>query len=299
MLSMLGASLGWDASDERFAAMFAWKHDRNPFGPSPTWVAVYDGEVVGVRVLMRWQFARGGTTLRVARAVDTATHPDHRGAGLFRALTLHGIEWLRTDGVDFVFNTPNAQSRPGYLSMGWRDVGRVPVAIRVASPASAARAVRSRVAADHWSLPLDVGVPVDAWLERNRVEWAEPADVRAVATRLDEQFVRWRFGFEPLRYRVLDDGDTAVVVRLRSRGASRELVSAATLRGSPIAADRLVGRTLRAAGADHAIRLGDARPSQRFVTVPMGPRLTWRAVNDLGQPPLHNWQLSMSDIELF
>ncbi len=43
------------------------------------------------------------------------------------------------DGVDVVFNTPNDQSRPGYLKMGWSEVGRVPVAVRLRSALSARR----------------------------------------------------------------------------------------------------------------------------------------------------------------
>ena len=86
VLDLLGTSLGW-ADDERSSQLFAWKHVDNPFGPSPGWVAVADGEIVGVRLFMRWRFRRGTTTVSAVRAVDTATHPDHRGRGLFTALT--------------------------------------------------------------------------------------------------------------------------------------------------------------------------------------------------------------------
>ena len=36
------------------------------------------------------------------------------------------VEELTSDGVDFVFNTPNPESRAGYLTMGWQDAGRIP-----------------------------------------------------------------------------------------------------------------------------------------------------------------------------
>ncbi len=72
-----------------------------------------------------------GEVLRAVRAVDTATDPDYQGQGLFTALTMHGLDEVRADGVDFVFNTPNDQSRPGYLKMGWQTVGELPVAVRI------------------------------------------------------------------------------------------------------------------------------------------------------------------------
>jgi GNAT superfamily N-acetyltransferase len=111
ILALLTKSLGWH-DDPRYQALFEWKHDQNPFGRSPMWVACDGDRVVALRVFMRWQFRRGNETLRAVRAVDTATDPEYQGKGLFTALTLHGLDELRADGVDFVFNTPNAQSLP-------------------------------------------------------------------------------------------------------------------------------------------------------------------------------------------
>ena len=102
--------------------------------------------IVGLRAFMRWEFVRGGEVLHAVRAVDTATHPDYQGKGLFTAMTMHGLDVISDDGIDFVFNTPNDKSRPGYLKMGWQEVGKLPVAIRVAGPGGAMRMARSRVA---------------------------------------------------------------------------------------------------------------------------------------------------------
>ena len=80
---------------------------------------------------MRWRLTTpGGGELSCVRAVDTAVHPDFQRRGLFRSLNEAAIEIARDDGVDLVFNTPNAQSRPGYLKQGWRDVGPIGVMIR-------------------------------------------------------------------------------------------------------------------------------------------------------------------------
>src|SRR5690606_32239213 len=110
------------------------KHRRNPFGASPMWVAETDEGLAAVRAMMRWELAGpDGRVLRAVRAVDTATHADHRGRGLFRRLTLGAVESLTAEGVDLVFNTPNDQSRPGYLTMGWEVLGRVPLAVALPS----------------------------------------------------------------------------------------------------------------------------------------------------------------------
>ena len=300
VLALLGRSLGSDG-DPRYPALFAWKHDENVFGPSPMWVATDAGRVIAFRAFMRWEFERGGRVLRAVRAVDTATDPDYQGKGLFTRLTMLGLDEMRADGVDFVFNTPNSQSRPGYLKMGWREVGRVPAAVRFTGPTGALAAIRSRLPAERWSQPLGVGETIDEWLARGGVAGRrpEPVDVREVRTRVDDAFLHWRFGGSLLHYQVVDNGEAAIIVRARRRGSATELAVVAGFGDGPIV-DRLAARTAREAGCSYAIRLGQPRASKLFVPLPGGgPVLTWRAVNDTGMPPLANWALTLGDVELF
>jgi hypothetical protein len=259
---------------------------------------------VAVRLFMRWEFVRGGVTLRAVRAVDTATHPSHQGKGLFTALTLHALDACRADGVDLVFNTPNEQSRPGYLKMGWRQVGRLPAAVRPRSIGDVAALARSRVPADRWSQPVGIGIDAPAWMASGR--WNDLQDHtpvsstdRTIRTATSAAFARWRYGPAELAYRVIDGGDAAAIVRVRQRGAGTELVVAERL-GDQRAADRLAAAALRSVGASHALRLGGADVRAGFVPLPgAGPILTWRGVADAGPPPLPNWDLQLRDIELF
>jgi hypothetical protein len=221
---------------------------------------------------------------------------------LFTKLTMHGLAAMKAEGVHFVFNTPNSQSRPGYLKMGWREVGRLPASVTFPGPAGAVAAARSRVPAERWSQPLEVGVPVGEWLDGGGVgdRWPVATDVREIRTRLDDEFLRWRYDTPLLGYRVVDDGETAIVVRSRRRGEALELAVVAVF-GDQRKGDRLSRRVAKDAGVSYAIRLGQAQMSSSM-TVPLpggGPILTWRAVNDRGEPPLANWALTLGDIELF
>ena len=112
VLDLLEASLGGGPAGRRQPELFRWKHLENPFGPSFMLVAEHEGRLVGLRAFMRWRFTALGDRLEAARAVDTATHPDYQGMGIFTRLTLALLEVI--DGhVDLVFNTPNAKSGPG------------------------------------------------------------------------------------------------------------------------------------------------------------------------------------------
>lgn len=308
VLGVLQASLGW-VPDGTYEAFFRWKHHDNPFGRSPGWVAVDDGAVVGVRLWLRWELVRGGTTWQMVRAVDTATHPDHQGRGIFRRLTTTSLDELRADGVDFVFNTPNEQSRPGYLKMGWREVGRLPVAVRVTGPAALGRTARARVAADKWSEPTAAGVPAPEALADDRLEGLLAADGERragderIRTPLTPTLLRWRYGFPALHYRATwtSDGDGLAVWRVRRRGPARECVVCVVVARDDRGRTRALRDVGRAVDADHLIEMTTS-PSVAagFWRVPrLGPILTWRPVNAEHHPGIGELDLGMGDVELF
>ena len=302
ILELLQSSLGW-VPDEQYADFYRWKHHENPFGTSPAWVALDAERIVGLRVWLRWRFRRGGETWRAVRAVDTATHPDYQGRGIFRMLTTSSLEHLTTDGVAHVFNTPNEQSRPGYLKMGWEQVGKLPVTVRFRSPLAAAAAVRARVPADKWSLPTDAGIPAAEALDDADLLEALIAELPAdrIRTDVDVEVLRWRYGFAPLHYRGLRDADGVVLFRLRRRGPATECVVGHLLAPDGRTARYLLRRVARVSGADQVLHL-TAAPHLRGGYLPLpgaGPILTWRELNMSTMPPLDAWDLTLGDIELF
>ena len=105
---------------------------------------------------------------RCARSTPRPS-PAHQGRGIFRRLTMTAVEELTAEGVDFVFNTPNDNSRPGYLRMGWSTVGRLPLVARVAGISSALRMRTSRVPAERWPVATTAGSDAAAVLADPRV----------------------------------------------------------------------------------------------------------------------------------
>jgi GNAT superfamily N-acetyltransferase len=308
ILDLLADSLGWDR-DDAFAEFFDWKHTRNPFGVSPAWIAVADGRTVGFRTFLRWEFEHPDGRLRHAvRAVDTATAPEYQGRGVFRLLTMTAVDELTRESVDFVFNTPNDNSRPGYLRMGWTAVGRLPLVVRVASISSAARMRASRVPAERWPVASTAGSEAASVLGDTRVgtlleSALGPSGLRTART---ADYVRWRYGLPALGYRAiaLDDDPAAgvAIFRLRRRGDAVEAGVSDVIvpAGAGAAARRLLQAVARQTGADYAIQVGRPRLRSGFVPFPrQGPLLTWRALADHSPPPTpRDLELSLGDVEL-
>ena len=299
------AALGW-RSGEPNETLFRWKHLDNPFGQSPMWVAEADGRIAGYRVFMRWELLdQEGRLKRAVRAVDTATHPDFQRRGVFRSLTSAAVDEMIDEGVDLVFNTPNGQSLPGYLKLGWESLGRIPVAARLTSPTGLLRLRGARQPAAKWSEASGAGVPardVDADVVGGLMAESAPSGLR---TRLGPDLVRWRFGLDELKYRVwAPDGPEAGVVyfRVRRRGTARECAVSLVLTppDRPGGAGSLVAGLSRAVDADSLLMLGRRWPGARSVPVPgQGPVLAVRSLATAAPESVTEWDLQLGDIELF
>jgi GNAT superfamily N-acetyltransferase len=320
VLELLTLTLGGGPAGSRPPSFFRWKHLENPFGPSHLLLAEAGGRVVGLRAFMRWGFEVGGTPVRAVTAVDTATHPDFQGRGIFSKLTLQALEDLRGD-AQLVYNTPNDQSMPGYLKMGWRFVGRIPVRLRIHRPIRFAASLRSIRAprSDGEPEPRNRAIRAAEALDRpglgSLLEQLErPPGFR---TRIDEPFLRWRYAAPPLldyRAAVVEGAAGPAGVgffRLRPRGRLWEASIADLLvrRGDVRTATRLLRSIVGSTAADHltcsfpsgsvgdraARRVGflPAPGGVRFVVNPLDPGLA-------PDPTLRaSWGLTLGDLEVF
>ena len=115
-------------------AFWNWKHNQNPFGKSPVLLMEDAAKLVGVRAFMPWIWTKDGMHFKAIRAVDTATHPEYQGKGIFKKLTLQLVNESKKNDFDFIFNTPNESSMPGYLKMGWTTAGKLGLRIRPSIP---------------------------------------------------------------------------------------------------------------------------------------------------------------------
>jgi GNAT superfamily N-acetyltransferase len=318
VLELLNATLGGGPAGRRPPDFFRWKHWDNPFGPSFMLVAESAGRLVGLRAFMRWRFEASGRTIEAVRAVDTATHPDHQGLGVFSRLTRAALEELQ-DQVELIFNTPNSSSLPGYLKLGWREVGRLPVGVRIRQPLRLARALRAptgprsprpRIAADSAARVLEWDEQVVGLLAE-----VQPGYDGRLRTPRDLAYLRWRYGRAPLldyaavaeeeggRYRGL------AIFRVRPRSGAWEATIAELLvpSGDRRTARRLLRRVAAAAPVDHlTLRAPEgtalAAAAAGFLPAPRGIRFVVRVLGDPAQPdPTHPraWALSLGDVEVF
>ena len=319
VLKLLSASLGSGPAGSRTPEFFRWKHFDNFFGPSYMLVAECDDRLVGFRSFMSWRFQVQGLTLRALRPVDTATHPDYQGRGIFSGLTETAIAAVR-DETDVIFNTPNSASLPGYLKMGWEVVGRMPVWVRVRRPLRLITRLRTiRSSLD----PSRARPVVNASRAAEVLESPEvasllrrtPQDPGGITTPWSTDFLRWRYASAPLLdYRAVTDereGELrgVAIFRVRPRGGLWETtISEFIVRSNDgPTVRRLLREVARSAHSDHiTCRLPDGRvgrPSRYgLVAVPKGITLVARDFGhgSVADPMrIESWSLSLGDLEVF
>lgn len=303
IVALLKASLG-ETSSPKTAGYWDWKHINNPFGSSPVLLATEGEEIIGARAFMRWQWQRGDKQFSALRAVDTATHPDHQGKGIFKKLTLQLVDQCTAEGDHFVFNTPNDQSRPGYLKMNWVQAAKIPVAIRV-SP---------------WGWLPFTAKPLEAsaWQSAKASSLCRIWNERLMAsgkyfTPKSSQYLYWRYVINPvLTYDWFCEDEFFMACYVKQRGRMKELrVSELLLDYSDKDARRLAEKAVNKMARRYRANIisfseDAAAVLGNWMTKigAFGPLLTLRKLavaddewNNLQQ--MDSWHFIMGDMELF
>lgn len=179
---------------------FRWKHLKNPFGKSYGLVATDNGKIIGLRMFMFWKFSNinQNKNLIAIRPVDTVVDDDYRGKGLFKQLTLRGLEECKGK-YDLIFNTPNENSLPGYLKMGWKEQKTIYFKVGIVFP------ILSRGNLNFGSLPSNMNSLNNAW-----------------ETQRNDFYLRWRFGNK--NYKIVNHKEAYIIYSMSKVNKQNQIV---------------------------------------------------------------------------
>jgi len=283
-------------------SIWNFKHRENPFGNSLVFVAEEDNAIIGVRAFMRWEWKNKNQSYKTFRAVDTATHPSHQGKGIFKKLTLKAVDVAIENGDNFIFNTPNDQSRPGYLKMGWEQVDKIKVALRPAYNSF----WKFSNKAINYSVNNQCSFNE---LEELCVEWNDKlSSNNTLYTPKTANFLSWRYEKNPLqRYEVYANRGLYLAAYIKKRKGLKELRIAECIynentKPEIIRSIKMLSKKFGAQVISYSPELLDLK--YNVVNANIGPILTFKALNLSGQEHINfkeiaNWKYSIGDLELF
>ena len=282
-----------------------FKHIINPFGPSIVLVAEEDNHIIGVRAFMRWKLSHSNKTeIFTYRAVDTATHPAHRGKGIFKKLTLKAVQVAQEEQGDFIFNCPNDLSRPGYLKMEWEQVGNIDVGIKPAFWS-------------FWKFWADEDkIKFEANAEEHELEflcdqWNSTLRKQGLLfTPKSSSYLKWRYENNPLKnYSIYVTPDCYLAASLEKRKGVKELRITECIYLKTKTDLKQIKKIIRKLSLKFGAQAISFSPKLLNLGNPalkgaFGPILTVRHLNLMNSKRINyshknEWNYSLGDVELF
>lgn len=299
IIQLLKASLG-ESLIPKSEALWKWKHLDNPFGKSPVLLAEEDNKIIGVRAFLNWEFVQNNEPINACRAVDTAIHPDFQGKGLFTKLSLNLTDQIREDGTQLIYNTPNTQSLPGYLKMGWEKWGKLPLKMKFHMGGSASRA---KELFSDWSAVQDL---------IRKIELRKNSGSR-IQTHIVPGYLNWRYADCPLfPYQFISDGESYLLIfRIKEGKMGRELriTDLFTVDSFGKSQKKELNKALKQIQKQSSARFtsfsGLAYSNQQSIdlgilpVLSIGPIITLRKVSEYSDPMNLDWGWSLGDLEVF
>ena len=282
IVELLKLSLG-ESLMPKSTAFWRWKHIENPFGKSPVLLACDGDNVVGVRAFMLWEWRHQNQIIRSARAVDTAIHPDYQGKGIFIKLTQALLNQCRDFKIEFIFNTPNEKSLPGYLKLGWQKIGRLSINSHVRVSLVSGRKAKPGLKNDF---------QLDRVLFRNS---------QTISTNESSQFLQWRYLKNPnIPYEYHQDDCGWYIYRTKKSGYMKEM-RVVEFFDNQKKSGELIKRLKQDAQAHNVqiITWAGFKIPLRSVSLPVGPVITIKNMQSIQHIDLANWNPTLGDMEVF
>ena len=299
ILSVLKASLG-ESSSKKTEDVWNYKHLDNPFGKSLILLAIENDEIAGVRAFMRWNWQYKKKVFSAFRAVDTATHPNYQGKGIFKKLTLQVLEKAQIAGDHFVFNTPNSHSKPGYLKMGWKEISNLNLHIKFINPI-------------YWRFPVIKSLnsernvdEINSELINNYNDYLEKKN--KLFTPKSVEYLKWRYLSNPLQnYVVISKNNLFLAGYVKKHNKFNEFRVSEVIFNPSLNSKIIIKEIAQLAKSSGAQFLSYNLPKRILRSHfhgKFGPTLTFKSINlSLNERKLisnlNEWEYSLGDMELF
>jgi GNAT superfamily N-acetyltransferase len=237
-----------------------WKYVNNPNGfwgeEGDIWLAEDQNKIVGYYAVIPFKMKYYSSTLAVAQSVDTATHLNYRGMGIFSRLAKN-VYAAAKERYTFLFGFPSIMSHGGFIKFGW--IGLSPASnyqriynydvviketvgdksiVRFGKPILKAYAELKRFSTVFSSRKINGGnVEVE---ETTRFDddidafWECARRDLSVVVERTKAFLNWRFSSHFGNYRIfvarsVNEGDIVGYMVLRKRVNSLDIIDLVTL----------------------------------------------------------------------
>lgn len=177
-----------------------WRYADPPFGQSLSFIAVDGDRCIAHEALLPTRMQLGKETVLGAQSMDTMTHPDYRGQGVFVATARACFEVAAERGIELLYGFPNGLSLHGLLRLNWDHTGDIqqwtrPVSLAHALPPGLATVADQLLdllpRGRRTGVDVTVGRPDDDTLEEVLGRWRGQPKLCRVAR--SAAWLEWRY----------------------------------------------------------------------------------------------------------
>ena len=108
---------------EQWLKTWNWKYKNNPAGNPVIWVALAGDKLVANYAVIPVKMKIGDEIIEASQSVDTMTHPEYQGQGIFLELTRQVFSDAGKQGKDIIYGFPNKMT--SWHQKNWLDVGEL------------------------------------------------------------------------------------------------------------------------------------------------------------------------------
>ena len=207
-----------------------WEYKSNPVGEATLFVAENENQIVSQYVVIPQKYISGNEIYNGSLSVNTITHPDHRGKGLFTKLAELNYAECKRNAIDFTLGFPNKNSVTGFTGkLKFKLLGNMPLLFSIIRPLNAIRGFI--LYKKNHGKDLDIEIPLnethvskfdlDKDLNKYNSFLREIEKRNLLSTKRSPEFIKWRYLDIPLRkyhlYKVEEDGKIVSVIILRAK----------------------------------------------------------------------------------
>jgi GNAT superfamily N-acetyltransferase len=113
---------------DKWLRRWRWLYRDNPAGNAVIYLAEAGGRIVGQYAVVPVRMKIGGERAVSAISLDTMTHPDYRGRGIFQELSRRVFDDAGQRGIDTIYGMPNKMT--SWHRKYWLEVGAQRLLIR-------------------------------------------------------------------------------------------------------------------------------------------------------------------------
>ncbi len=161
---------------------FIWRHIKNPFDDLLYCVALDNGKVVGSHAGMPCLMFINHKEVSAVIALQTATHPDYQGQGIFSRLVKMLNSFVSEKGYKVIYNFPNHISHRTYVTrLDRKDIYEIPT---------------MQLELKNLNNISNVHLETDIGFEFNYDNFTATAELNSVQK--SQAYLRWRYKDNPI-----------------------------------------------------------------------------------------------------